>query len=446
MYQKFLDFVEENVLFRSDERILLAVSGGVDSMVMAHLCLKAGYRFAVAHCNFQLRGQESDRDQQFVESFAKEHGLTFHVNKFDTEAFASENSLSLQMAARRLRYQWFEKLKIQYSYDIVGMGHNKNDLVETFFINIARGTGLKGITGIKPRNDYIIRPVLFAAREDILHFSREYNIGYREDSSNRTVKYHRNKIRHHIVPRFQEINPRFPDTMWENMERFQDAYNIYIRAINEKISELTFQKEDDLYVDINKLQQLPEASTYLFEILKPYHFSKEVVHKIIEHLDAEPGKEFFSPSHKLVRDRHYLIISVIETENANRYYIDEGVRQISAPIFLKFRFIEDVRNYGIPLKDPRIVSIDYDKLQFPLIIRKWQQGDYFKPFGFNHFKKLSDFFVDRKYSLLDKERVWILASGEKIIWIIGDRLDDRFKIEPDTRRILEITWADDYSV
>jgi len=443
MYQRFLDFIEAHELVHFGDRILIGVSGGVDSMVMAHLFLKAGFRFAVAHCNFQLRGKESDGDEEFVQSFAEDHDLAFYKKNFDTESFANNNRLSVQMAARKLRYQWFKELKTGYNYDTVAMGHNKNDLVETFFINIARGTGLKGITGIKPRNDYIIRPVLFATREEILNFSREYEIDYREDSSNLTVKYSRNKIRHHIIPGFQQINPRFLETVRENIERFQDAYTIYMRAVEEKKSELTFREGSDLYVNIEKLLTLPEKSTYLFEILKPYHFSKEIVHEVIDQLDAEPGKEFFSQTHMLVKDRDYLIVTAREAGDSSRYYIDEWVDHVEEPIRLKFNLIDDVQKYKIP-GDPHVISIDYHKVQFPIMLRKWKSGDYFKPFGFDHYKKLSDFFVDRKYSLLDKERAWILASGEKIIWVVGDRPDDRFRIEPGTQRILQITWIKDF--
>ncbi|MBS3768742.1 MAG: tRNA lysidine(34) synthetase TilS [Bacteroidales bacterium] len=439
MYQKFLDYIESNGLFSPDDRILLGVSGGVDSMVMAYLFLKAGFTFAIAHCNFGLRGEESENDQEFVQSFSSEHDLAFHTKKFDTETFASENKLSVQMAARRLRYRWFDQLRQRYNYDVIAMGHNKDDLVETFFINIARGTGLKGITGIKPRNHDIVRPLLFATREEIMKHSADNDIAFREDSSNRTVKYSRNKIRHHIIPEFQRLNPRFLETVRENTERFQDAYTIYLRAVEEKKAELTCEKGKELYIDIRKLHELKEKNTYLFEILKPYEFTKEVIHEIVEHLEDEPGKEFFSSTHKLIRDRDYLIVAPREKEGITRFYIDEWIHRIDKPIPLKFNLIEDVQNYRIP-RDPHKVAIDYDKVQFPLMLRKWKHGDYFKPFGFEHYKKLKDFFVDRKYSILDKERVWILASGEKIVWIVGDRLDDRFRVDDNTRQILEITY------
>jgi tRNA(Ile)-lysidine synthase len=253
------------------------------------------------------------------------------------------------------------------------------------------------------------------------------------------VKYSRNKIRHHIIPEFQRLNPRFLETVRENTERFQDAYTIYLKAVEEKKAELTFEEGSELYIDIYKLNELQEKNTYLFEILRPFGFTKEVIHEIVDNLEAEPGKEFFSATHKLVKDRDYLIVAPLKEETTSRFYIDEWIHRIDKPISLEFDLIEDNQDYRIP-RDPNKAAIDYDKIQFPLMLRKWQQGDYFKPFGFAHYKKLKDFFVDRKYSILDKERTWILASGEKIIWIVGDRLDDRFRVDNHTRRILEITY------
>jgi tRNA(Ile)-lysidine synthase len=439
IYQHFLDFIEENGLFSKDDRILLGVSGGVDSVVMLHLFLKAGYSIGIAHCNFQLRGEEADNEQQFVRSLADQNGIVFHTKNFDTNDFAAENRISVQMAARKLRYQWFEELREEHHYDVVAMGHNKNDLVETFFINLLRGTGIKGITGIKSRQNHVVRPLLFASREEIMTFSKEFDIDYMEDSSNLTVKYSRNKIRHQIIPEFEKINPNILETIQENVERFQDAYTIYKRAVEGKKNELTHREGSDLYINIDKLKVLEESKTFLFEILKSYHFTKDIVKEINENLDKSPGKEFFSSTHKLIRDRDYLIVANKDLSDQRRYYIDKLVDALHVPIRLDFKMVDNVSEYRIP-RNPFIACIDYDKIEFPLILRKWHYGDYFRPFGFDHYKKLSDFFVDRKYSILDKERVWILATGETIIWIVGERLDDRFRVDKKTSRILEITY------
>ena len=438
MYQRFVDFIKTNQLFSRHDRILVAVSGGVDSVVMMHLLLKAGYQTGIAHCNFQLRGEESDEEQQFVGELAAYHKLPFYTRKFDTQDFASENKLSIQVAARKIRYGWLNELREQYHYDIIALGHNKDDLAETFFINISRGTGLKGITGIKARNNRIVRPLLFADRREIDQFSRECDLDFREDSSNHTDKYLRNRIRHHILPEFQRNNPRFLDTLWENTERFREAYTIYEKAIKQKKSELFFTRGCDQYIDIDKLSRMDEKRTILFEILRHYNFSRETIREIVDNLDAEPGKIYYTSSHRLIKDRKYLIVTGKQRGDSRRYYIDESTRRIDEPLSLELKFIESASNYRIS-KDQAVAAIDCGKVKFPLILRKWQDGDFFKPFGFDHHKKLSDYFTDRKYSLLDKERTWVLASAEQIVWIVGDRPDDRFKIDQNTSCILEIT-------
>jgi tRNA(Ile)-lysidine synthase len=307
-----------------------------------------------------------------------------------------------------------------------------------------RGTGIKGITGIKPKMNLIVRPLLFAERKDIVQYVTEAGIDYREDSSNQSLKYSRNKIRHQIIPEFQKLNPAFLETTRENMERFQDAYAIYMNAIERIKAELTFQKDSDLYIDIHKLGDHDEKRTLLFEILKEYGFSKETVREILNRPENEPGKEYLSLSHKLISDRAHYIVTSKGEEKTFRYYIDENTSNVEYPVHLNFNVIEDIDDYDIP-EDAHVASLDYDKLTFPLILRNWLKGDYFKPFGFDHHKKLSDFFVDRKYSILDKERVWILASGEMIVWIVGDRIDDRFKVDTNTKRVLQIIYQKETS-
>ena len=438
MVQRFLAFVQEHALFDASGKILLGVSGGIDSMVMMHLFMQAGYRIGIAHCNYRLRGEESDQDQAFVRSFAEKHDLPFYTRAFDTDTYARDHKLSVQMAARRLRYQWFENLCSEHGYDAVAIGHNKDDLAETFLINLSRGTGLKGLTGIKVKKGMFVRPLLFASREEIDHYSRENDIGYREDSSNRTTKYSRNKIRHQIIPVFREMNPRFLDTMIENIDRLKDVYELYKDAVGERKARLVEEKGPDRYIrkDVGNLKGY---RTLLFEILRDYHFSRETVQMIADTLDGPPGKEFYSPTHKLIRDREWLIITPRHSEEQEKHYIEEDQEYVDYPVGLRLRSVDHPGEYDIP-DHPDIASVDYDKLSFPLILRRWHAGDYFKPLGLDHFKKLSDFFVDRKYSVLDKERTWILSSGEKIVWILGDRLDERFKVNARTRKILEISY------
>jgi tRNA(Ile)-lysidine synthase len=319
------------------------------------------------------------------------------------------------------------------------VAHNKDDVVETFLINLSRGTGLRGITGIKPKQNKLIRPIMFARREDILNYCTQKQVEFREDSSNQSTKYTRNRLRHNIIPEFEKINPRFVHTAVENIERFQSAYKIYRVAIEDIKKKLIVEDRNDLRIDLEGLRNCEEQQTVLFEILSEYSFSKEVTSEILSVLDKEPGKRFYSKTHEVIKDRNHLILTPLHSKDAQRYYLDEGDAEIIYPVNLKLEIIENPEEYQIPTVK-NIASLDYDKLTFPLIIRKWQKGDYFKPFGLNHYKKLSDFFIDRKYSILDKERTWLLTSGEEIVWIIGDRIDENFRITPQTQRILRIIY------
>ena len=438
MQERFREYIQTHDLFEADERILLGVSGGVDSVVMMHLFVQAGYHIAIAHCNYQLRGEESNQDHLFVRDLARRYDLPFYEKRFDTKEYANEQGLSVQMAARRLRYQWFEQVRSSEGYDKVAIGHNKDDLSETFLINLSRGTGLKGLTGIKARRGYVVRPLLFADRNEILHYCGQQKLRYREDSSNQTTHYHRNKIRHQIIPVFQQLNPRFLDTMMENVGRLQDAYDLYRMFVEEKKQELLHVKGADIYIR----KQAKGGSAYatlLYEMLHEYGFTGPVVHSIVSEMEGTAGKEYFSPTHKLIRDREWLIVTPLPETEQERYYLEEVPGKVDRPLPLQLKMIEQAENYQIP-RHPDIASVDYDKVDFPLILRRWKEGDYFRPLGLDHFKKLSDFFVDRKYSRLDKERAWLLTCGEKIVWVVGDRLDERFKIDAHTQRILEITY------
>jgi len=438
MQERFIDYIRTHHLFEPDDKILLGVSGGVDSVVMMHLFLQAGYQVAIAHCNYQLRGAESDQDHVFVRDLARDNAVPFYEKRFNTRDHAHEHGLSVQMAARRLRYEWFEQVRSREGYDWVAIGHNKDDLSETFLINLSRGTGLKGLTGIKARRGNVVRPLLFADRNEILNYCREQGLHYREDSSNQTTHYNRNKIRHQVIPVFQQINPRFLDTMRENVERLQDAYDIYRLFVEEKKQELMHQKGSDVYIS-KQVKAADACPTLLFEMLREYGFTGQMAKRIVAEMEGIPGKAYYSDTHKLIRDRNWLIVTSLSAPGQERYYLEDVPGKVNAPLSLQMRRIEQARNYQIP-HHPDIASVDYDKVVFPLILRRWKEGDYFRPLGLDHFKKLSDFFVDRKYSRLDKERVWLLTSGEKIVWVVGDRLDDRFKIDAQTQRILEITY------
>lgn len=420
-------------------RIILAVSGGVDSVVMAHLFMQTGIKYGIAHCNFMLRGKEADEDEFFVKTLASLYGVPFFSEHFETRQYAEEKRLSIQMAARELRYAWFEQLCRENRYDLIALAHNRSDQVETLLINLARGTGIRGMTGMKVLQGNLFRPLLFAGRKDILHYARENNLSYREDSSNLETYYTRNRIRHHIIPEFTEMNPRFEETMVENIERFTETEEIFLYGLEMIRKRLLFHQGDRYLIKLDELMKTPAPRTVLHELLKEFRFSPAQADDVFQALSASPGKQFLSHTHRLIKDRETLILVPCQKPEKEVYYIEEGTIKVEEPIHLSLRMLERTPEYTIP-SDPDIACVDRDLITFPLILRKWKKGDYFYPFGMNALKKLSDFFIDRKYSLLDKEQTWILAMGDRIIWIVGDRIDNRFRITGETKRILEITY------
>jgi len=439
MEKEFLIYIEHHQLFNNSDNILLAVSGGIDSVVMLYLFKKFDFAFDIVHCNFKLRGNESNGDEEFVKKLANSLKVNCYVKHFETKAYAQEKNLSIQMAARELRYNWFENIRKEKNYKYVAVAHNKNDVIETFLINIIRGTGLKGLTGIKPKNNFIIRPLLFAERDEIKKYCTDNNIEFREDSSNLSTKYLRNKIRHEIIPAFIEFNPKFNQTIIDNIQHLTDAQEIYAQAINEFKNNCIEEKEGDIYIEIDKINKNKHLkSTYLFEILREYNFSNKIISDIIQSLKNISGKTFYSRTHRIIKDRNNLIITPFTSSEEHTYYIDEGTKYIYQPLNMHIEILKNSVDFKFD-KNKNIGYFDYDKLSFPLIIRKWKKGDYFQPFGMQGLKKLSNYFIDEKFSLIDKEKVWLLASGEKIIWIIGYRTDDRFKITTSSKIIIKIS-------
>jgi tRNA(Ile)-lysidine synthase len=440
LFEKFKLFVKEQGLFDSTSKILLAVSGGIDSMVMMHLFSRMKMSCSVAHCNFQLRGNESDGDEEFVREQASNLYYKIFVTRFETEEYAAENHLSIQMAARELRYTWFEKLAKAHQFDYIAVAHNRDDAMETFFINLGRGSGIAGLTGIRSKSENIIRPMLCVSRSEIEQYVKEKEIPYREDSSNTSDKYLRNFIRHQIIPGFEEVFPHFRESMAQNIDKLNGAYLLYQDALNAMLTDIIRHKEGLLYIHIAHLTQTPAPKTILFEILRKYGFSSPTTDDIYKASHAAPGKQFTSATHKLIKDREYFIVAKLEPEIQPRFYIEEGTSTIHQPIALGFETIEINPEFTID-KNRTIALLDYDQLIFPLIIRKWQPGDYFIPLGMTGVKKLSDFFIDIKLSIIEKENTWLLISGNKVAWIIGKRVDDRFKITETTRKVLKVTTS-----
>lgn len=436
--ERFIDYIKSNRLFTVNDTLLVGVSGGRDSVVLSDLLFKTGYAFAIAHCNFNLRGEESERDEAFVQALAARYDKPFYCSSFETAKVADKEGISIEMAARNLRYAWFEETRKKHHYDSILVAHHMDDQIETFFLNLSRGTGITGLTGMKAVNGKITRPLLFAQGKEIETYATEQNLEYREDSSNFRMEFQRNKIRHLIVPLMEELNPSFRSGMKDTISHLDDACRIFYQAIDQATEHIvTRRAAGEIEISLAELRLLDPLPTYLFEILKPYHFNGDVVEEMIKGFGGQPGKQFFSPTHRAVLDRDTILVQKIRDTPSNRYYLEENCTGIEHPV--KMSIDNYRRDVTLRLNVPANKAlIDKDKIQFPLILRKWQQGDYFQPLGMKGMKKLSDFFVDEKFSLSDKERTWILANGEEIVWIVGVRLDDRYKITPGTKNILEL--------
>ena len=438
LFQKLKSFVGEHHLFTNDDKVLLTVSGGIDSMVMMRLFHRMGMNCSVAHCNFQLRGEESDGDEAFVREKAKDLNFPVFVTRFETTEYADENQLSVQMAARELRYTWFEKLAKVHHFHWIAVAHNRDDSMETFFINLGRGSGISGLTGISAVSGNIIRPLLFASRKEIVGYAENNVVKFREDSSNLSDKYLRNYIRHQVIPEFEEVFPKFRDTLFQTIGKLSDANEIYRFAIQGLTSSMVSSIGKMVEISIPLLKEAPAPKTVLYELLKNYGFTSMVIDDIFHSINGISGKKFFSPTHVLVKDREKLIVSVNQEDEPSKYYLEKDILSIAQPIRLEFEDINRTSNFRIT-KDKNLAFLDYEKLSFPLILRKWQVGDYFIPLGMSGMKKISDFFVDQKLSLIDKQNTWILTSGDRIVWIVGHRIDDRFKLTDSSIRIVKVS-------
>ena len=444
MKTRFVNYIKDNSLATSGDRIILAVSGGKDSMVMAHLFISAGFEVAIAHCNFKLRGKDSDLDEELVRNFSLENKVPFFSESFRTSGYALESGISIQMAARDLRYDWFEKLRISENYDYVAVAHNLNDNIETFLINLTRGTGIAGLTGMNPRNNRLIRPLLFATRGEIEAYQAENRIQYREDRTNAETKYIRNKIRHTILPLFREINPSFDNTILETAGRFRDIGDLVARYISDLSKMVTDQSQNykTRIINIKKLQGFSPSGTVLFELFREYGIGSGQVKDLEKLIKAKSGAVLYTRSHRLLKNRNQILITAPESDT-NRFYVSESVGELTdVPVIASAEIREVGPGFIIP-SDPGTACLDFDSISFPVLIRKWEAGDSFYPLGMTHRKKISDYLIDRKFSIQDKEECYILESGGKIAWVIGERIDNRFRFTKTTRKVLIIIKKDD---
>ncbi len=438
LLQKFTDFNRLKHLASRKKQCLLTVSGGMDSMVMCHLFQQAGFPFAIAHCNFNLRGAESDADEDLVRTIAAKYKVEIFVKSFPTKEYATLKNISIQLAARELRYTWFEELRKDWKLDLIATAHHLNDNIETIIYNLIKGTGIRGLRGIPVRHEHIIRPMLFAAREEIEAYQKQHQLLYREDSSNAEDKYARNNIRHNLIPLMKEINPSLEKTLGDKIDLFSELEALYEKQNNKPVKGLFLERKDDIYIPILKLKKLKNASTILFEHLKDFGFNAEQIEDMLANLDNIPGKQFLTDKARIIKDRRFFILTQLAQKDFTAQLIQKDDTEIKLPgasLKLTTLNIEQLKITA----DKNTAFIDLSKLEFPLIVRHWQQGDYFYPFGMKmKKKKLKKFFTDQKIALNEKETIWVIESNQKIVWVAGHRMDERFKVMTNTVEILKV--------
>ena len=436
MLQKFKQHLHQNFPFLEDSKLLIAISGGIDSVVLAHLCSQLNLNFSLCHCNFNLRGQESDDDEAFVTSLAKSLKTLVYTTSFETEKYATKNKVSIQVAARDLRYTWFYKLLDANQYDYVLTAHNTNDNLETFIINLTRGSGLEGFTGIPPVNQKSVRPLLAFSRDDITLFAIKNGIVWREDRSNASIKYVRNKVRHKIIPILKELNPHVLESFQNTIEYLNESQSIINDAVKNITTKVVSYENDVLKISCKEIDKLSNKKAYLYQLLQAYGFT--AWNDIVDLISAQPGKQVFSDTHRLLKDRNFLILTTINKSQSIKgpILIDQKVSKITNPIKLTIQNTDDYTS-----KNKEQIIIDKDLVNYPLSLKKWHHGDAMYPTGMTGSKKISQLFKDNKLSLLDKEKIWILADAkDHIIWVIGLRQDRRYLANKTSKNRLKISY------
>jgi tRNA(Ile)-lysidine synthase len=437
MLHKIRTYIEKHNLLRPDETVIVGLSGGADSVALLHLLTQLNYPCLAAHCNFHLRGDESQQDEYFAQQIAESLHIPFDKKDFDTIGYARSKHISVEMAARELRYGWFEELRITHHAQAVAVAHHQDDSIETVLLNLIRGTGIRGLTGIQPKRDSLIRPLLEATRQEIMEWLNQQGITYRTDSSNLSDEYTRNFIRLQILPLMETLNPSVRQAIARTASHLADIEVIYEDFIEKERERLI---DDRKRISIPELMQLTAPKTVLYELLKPFGFTRLVSESIYNASSGEPGKIFFPPAsssdYQIVKDRNYLLLTTKQPKEVTIYSIHAD-DSIETPIRLKTQKVDKSPDFQIE-KNKSAASFDLDKLTFPLTLRTWKRGDWFVPFGMKGRKKLSDYFSDQKFDRNRKDRTWLLCSGSDIIWIVGERPDDRYKIEKSTKSILTV--------
>lgn len=437
MIDRVQKFIQSEKLLPHNAKVIVGLSGGMDSMVLLDLLVLLEYRCIAAHCNFHLRGAESDRDADFVRKWCKNTDIPFTSIDFDTTGYAEDRKISIEMAARELRYEWFEILRKQYEADAIAVAHHRDDSVETVLLNLIRGTGIKGLSGISPRNGYVVRPLLTVSRSEIEDYIIERELPYVTDSTNDQDIYLRNYLRLNVIPNLEVVNPSVKESIIRTSKNISEAEKIYSESIREYIDVVFINDK----INIPMLKKTASPQSVLFELLSPLGFTSSTIEDIFQSMDSTPGKVFLSDRYRVIKDRSDFILEKITSDiiSDEHYPIEEESKEITFPV----RF--NLRKEKTPVKIEKkknILYADADKLKFPLIMRRWKAGDWFIPFGMNGKKKLSDYFTDRKFSLKDKKEAWVILSGENIVWIVNERSDNRYKITDESKNIFIIEYVD----
>lgn len=439
MIEAFLKYIEENKLCKPGEKILLAVSGGVDSVVMLHLFSKTDFSIGIAHCNFKLRGAESDGDEAFVRNLAEKYRIPVFVKECETKEYANEKGISIEMAARDLRYDWFEEVCEKENYQKVAIGHNRNDDEETFFIKLLRGSGLSGLRGIPLQRDQYFRPIMFASRKEIRAYAKKNKLKFREDSTNATDDYLRNRVRHHFLPYFDKKFPGGTDALHNSMEKLKEEELIFRQMLNEKKQEILHKQGGEITIEIAKIQVFKPLQIWIFYLLEEFGFNRSTTDQMITAIESGlAGRLFYSEKYTLLLDREKLIIKESEEGLSKEFFIQEKEGEIEHPLPLIWEIINNSREFKLE-KDANIAYFDVEKIDFPLKLRHWQAGDRFIPFGMRGSKLVSDYFIDEKISRFEKEKIWLLVSDDKILWIVGHRASNLHRVGKQTKNIFRIS-------
>jgi tRNA(Ile)-lysidine synthase len=446
LVQRFKDFIKKENLFSSKDKLLLAVSGGVDSVVLCELCKQADYNFTIAHCNFQLRGEESERDERFAKNLGEKYNVEVKVKKFETEKYAEENKLSIQEAARDLRYEWFEE-EVSSRELVVGSqnshapthiltAHHADDNAETVLMNFNRGTGLHGLTGIPVSYGNIKRPLLCFTKEEIIQFAKDNKLEFVEDSSNESSKYTRNLFRNEIIPAISKVYPQVKDNLADNIERFKEIEKLYKFSVGEIKKKLVKQKGAEWHIPVKQLLGY-DNKALIYEIIADFGFNEKQIDEVVKLASSDSGKYIDSPTfnYRIIKHRHWFIISPVQSAESGIIVIEEKDKTVGFEEGLLQ--IESTSNQQ-PATSNNIACLDAKEISYPLILRKWKTGDYFYPLGMKKKKKVARFLIDSKLSKSAKEKIWVIESNKKIIWVVGQRIDDRFKLTDKTKAVLKL--------